>query len=101
MIVSCLRFLGFLGGSLSFIITTALLRDLTIEFTLERTNVLMAGCTVPDTWPMIPNGEATIYTTSGAPAAGNSNYINSMDPLNDIAADSIAVLALRRQAGSP
>jgi hypothetical protein len=49
----------------------------------------MAGCTVPDTWPIIPAGGATIYTTSGAPAAGNSNFINSMDPLNDIAADNV------------
>ena len=86
---SCRRFLGFLGESSSFIINTALLGDLTIEFTLEGTNVLMAGCTVPDTYPIIPNGGATIYTTNGAPTAGNSNYINSMDPFNDIAGDVI------------
>jgi hypothetical protein len=49
----------------------------------------MAGCTVPDTYPIIPAGTATIYTTTGAPAAGNSNFINSMDPNNDIAADNV------------
>ena len=87
---SCRRFLGFLGESSTFIINTALLGDLTIQITLEGTNVLMAGSTVPDTWPIIPAGGATIYTTAGAPAAGNSNFINSMDPLNDIAGDVIA-----------
>ena len=46
----------------------------------------MAGCTAPDTWPIIPGGGATLYTTSGA---GNANYINSMDPNNDIATDVI------------
>ena len=86
---SCRRFLGFLGESSSFIINTALLGDLTIEFTLEGTNVLMAGCTVPDAVPIITSGGATIYTTSGAPATGNSNFINSMDPNNDVAADVI------------
>ena len=60
-----------------------------MEITLEGTHVLMAGCTVPDTWPIIPQGGATIYTTSGAPANGNSNFINSMDPSNDIAGDVI------------
>ena len=50
----------------------------------------MAGCTVPDTWPIIPAGGGTIYTTAVAPAAGNSNFINSMDPINDIAGDVIA-----------
>ena len=73
---SCRRFLGFLGESSSFTINTALRGDLTLEFTLEGTNVLMACCTVPDQWPIIPNGGATIYTTAGAPAAGNSNFIN-------------------------
>ena len=97
---SCRKFLGFLGESSTFIINTALLGDLTIEFTLEGTNVLMAGCTVPDTWPIIPNGGATVYTTSGAPAAGNSNFINSMDPLNDIAGDVIAA-ADAAGAGNP
>jgi hypothetical protein len=83
---SCRRFLGFLGESSTFIINTALLGDLTIEFTLEGTNVLMAGCTVPDTWPIIPsNTAATLYTT-----AATSNVINSMDPINDIAADNVA-----------
>ena len=85
---SQLRFLGFLGESSTFIINTALLGDLTLEFTLEGTNVLMAGCTVPDTWPIIQAGGA-IYTTAGAPANGNSNFINSMDPINDIAGDVI------------
>ena len=83
------RFKDFLGESSTFIINTALLGDLTLEFTLEGTNVLMAGSSVPDTWPIIPSRGATIYTTAGAPAAGNSNFINSMDPLNDIAADVI------------
>ena len=87
------RFIGFLGESSTFIINTALLGDLTLEFTLEGTNVLMAGCTVPDTWPIIPSGGATIYTTAGAPAAGNSNFINSMDPINDIVADNITAAA--------
>ena len=84
------RFLGFLGESSTFILNTALLGDLTLEFTIEGTNVLMAGCTVPDTTPIIAAGGATIYTTGGvAPVAGNSNFINSMDPNNDIAADVI------------
>ena len=82
---SCRRFLGFLGESSTFIINTALLGDLTIEFTLEGTNVLMAGCTVPDTWPIIPAGGVNIYTT-----AATSNAVNSMDPINDIAGDVIA-----------
>ena len=38
---SCRKFLGFLGESSTFIINTALLGDLTIEFTLEGTNVLI------------------------------------------------------------
>ena len=97
---SCRRFLGFLGEASTFIINTALLGDLTIEFTLEGTNVLMAGCTVPDTWPIIPNGGATIYKTNGAPAAGNSNYINSMDPLNDIAAGDVIAAADTAGAGN-
>ncbi len=44
----------------------------------------MAGCTVPDTWSIIPSGGAYIYTT-----VANSNAINSMDPINDIAGDAI------------
>ena len=80
------RFIGFLGESSKFILNTALLGDLTLEFTLEGTNVLMAGSTVPDTWPIIPSGGANIYTT-----AANSNAINSMDPINDLAADTIAI----------
>ena len=44
---------------------------------------------VPDTHPIIQSGGATIYTTAGAPAAGNSNFINSMDPINDIATDNV------------
>ncbi len=59
------------------------------EFTLEGTNVLMAGCTVPDTFPIIPAGTATIISTEGAPAAGYSNFINSMDPIHDVAADNV------------
>ena len=86
---SCRKFLGFLGESSTFILNTALIGQLDIEFTLEGTNVLMAGCTVPDTYPIIPSGTATIYNTNGAPAAGNSNFINSMDPINDIAADNV------------
>jgi hypothetical protein len=86
---SCRKFLGFLGESSTFILNTALIGQLDIEFTLEGTNVLMAGCTVPDTHPIIPAGTATIYSTQGAPAAGNSNFINSMDPNNDIAADNV------------
>jgi hypothetical protein len=82
------RFIGFLGESSTFILNTALLGDLTLEFTLEGTNVLMAGSTVPDTWPIIPSGGANIYTT-----VANSNALNSMDPINDIAADTITAVA--------
>jgi hypothetical protein len=83
---SCRRFLGFLGESSTFILNTALIGDLTIQITLEGTNVLMAGCTVPDTWPIIPSGGAAIYTT-----AATSNAVNSMDPLNDLANETIAI----------
>ena len=83
---SCRRFLGVLGEASTFIINTALLGDLTLEFTLEGTNVLMAGCTVPDTYPIIPSGGAGIYTT-----VATSNAVNSMDPINDIAADAVNI----------
>ena len=83
---SCRRFLGFLGESSTFILNTALIGDLTVQITLEGTNVLMAGCTVPDTWPIIPSGGTTLYTT-----AATSNAVNSMDPINDIAGDTIAI----------
>ena len=83
---SCRRFLGFLGESSTYILNTALIGDLTIQITLEGTNVLMAGCTVPDTWPIIPSGGAAIYTT-----AATSNAVNSMDPLNDLANETIAI----------
>ncbi len=45
------------------------------------------------TWylSIIPAGGATIYSTNGAPALGNSNFINSTDPINDSAADTIAI----------
>ena len=86
---SCRRFLGFLGESSTFILNTALLGDLTLEITLEGTNVLMAGCMVPDTWPIIPSGGANLYTT-----AATSNALNSMDPNNDIAADNIGAADL-------
>jgi hypothetical protein len=94
---SCIRFLGFLGESSTFIINTALLGDLTIEFTLEGTNVLMAGCTVPDTYPIILAGGANIYSTNNASnnnqgnIAGTSNCLNSKDPNNHIAGDTIAI----------
>jgi hypothetical protein len=71
-----------------------LLGDRTIEIRLDGTNVLMAGCThctVPDTYPSIPAVGATIYSTIGAPTAGNSNLVNSLDPINDIAADTKAI----------
>ncbi len=93
----CRRFLGFLGESSTFIINTALLGDLAIEFTLEGTNALMAGCTVPDTYPIIPAGGANIYSTNYVSnnnqgnIAGTSNWVNSMDPNNDIAGDTIAI----------
>ena len=75
---SCRRFLGFLGESSTSIINTALLGDLTIEISLEGTNVLMAGCTVPDTWPIIPT---TALSTVGA---------GGIEPISDIAALTIA-----------
>ena len=74
---SCRRFLGFLGEGSTSIINTALLGDLTLEITLEGTNVLMAGCTVPDTWPIIPT------TPLGATGTGG------MDPINDLSIDAI------------
>ena len=66
-----------------------------LEFTLEGTNVLMAGCTVPDSWPIIPSSGANLYT-----AAAGSNAINSPDPTIDIAADVIAA-ADTAGAGNP
>jgi hypothetical protein len=45
----------------------------------------------PDIYPIIPAGGATIYSTSGAPTAGNSMFINSMDPIYDIATDTISL----------
>ena len=74
---SCRRFLGFLGEGSTSIINTALLGDLTLEITLEGTNVLMAGCTVPDTWPIIP--------TTALSATGGGG----MDPINDLSVDAI------------
>jgi hypothetical protein len=76
---SCRRFLGFLGESSTSIINTALLGDLTIEITLEGTNVLMAGCAVPDTWPIVPT---TALSTVGA---------GGIEPISDIGALTIAI----------
>ena len=45
----------------------------------------MTRCTVPDNYPIIPSGGTTIYST-----AANSNAVNSMEPNNDIAVDTIA-----------
>ena len=86
---SCRRFLGFLGESSSSIIYTALLGQLTMEITLEGTNVLIAGSTVPDTWPIIPT---TSLSNVGA---------GGMDPQSDLsndvvgAGDALAVLATK------
>ncbi len=54
----------------------------------------MAGCTLPDTYPIIPAGGANIYSTNYASNnnhgnIGTSNCINNMDPNNDIAGDVI------------
>ena len=75
---SCRRFLGFLGESSTSIINTALLGDLTLEITLEGTNVLIAGCTVPDTWPIIAT---TALSNTGA---------GGIEPISDLASNTIA-----------
>ncbi len=57
----------------------------------------MAGCTVPDTYPIIPAGGANMHSTNYASnnnqgnIAGTSNWVNSMDPNNDIAGDTTAI----------
>jgi hypothetical protein len=57
---SCRRFLGFLGEGSTSIINTGLIGDLTLEITLEGTNVLIAGSVVPNAWPIIKTTANTI-----------------------------------------
>jgi hypothetical protein len=65
---SCRKFLGFLGEGSTSIINTAMIGDLTLEITLEGTNVLIAGAVVPNAWPIIPTTVNTIdaFDTSAA-----------------------------------
>lgn len=54
---SCRRFIGLLGEASSSIINTRLVGDLQIELTLDGNFVLMAGSTVPNTQPILPQTE--------------------------------------------